>query len=70
MSTILGVCLLVGMNSILVYVGSELLYGYFPFGWKGMRDSHLEYLASNLISVSLWLLIAFYWYSIDFFVKI
>ena len=64
------VCLCVGMNSILVYVGSELLEGHFPFGWKGMENSHLEFLASNLISISLWLLIAFYWYTIDFFVKI
>ena len=58
------------MNSILVYIGSELLEGFFPFGWNGMENTHLEYLASNLISISLWLLIAFYWYSIDFFVKI
>ena len=59
-----------GMNSILVYVGSELLERMFPFGWKGMEDSHLEFLASNVVSVLLWALVAYYWYAIEFFVKI
>ena len=58
------------MNSILVYVGSELLEGLFPFGWDGMRSSHMDFLASNIISVSLWTVIAYYWYVIKFFVKI
>ena len=60
----------VGMNSILIYVGSELLEGMFPFGWNSMKDSHMQYLISNIISVMIWSLIAYYWYSIDFFVKI
>jgi len=58
------------MNSIIVYVGSELLQGYFPFSWKEQSDSHLNMLAANLIGVSIWLLISFYWYWIGFFVKI
>lgn len=58
------------MNSIMVYVGSELLEGIFPFGWSGMESSHLEFLISNVISVGLWTLIAYYWYIIKFFVKI
>ena len=62
--------IMAGMNSILVYVGSELLEGTFPFGWKGMEDSHIEFLISNVISVSLWCLVAYYWYFINFFVKI
>ena len=59
-----------GMNSILVYVGSELLEHYFPFSWEGRENSHLELLSSNLVGVSLWLLISYYWYWIGFFVKI
>jgi heparan-alpha-glucosaminide N-acetyltransferase len=59
-----------GMNSIMVYVGSELLEGIFPFGWNGMKSSHGVFLTSNIISVSLWCLIAYYWYTIKFFVKI
>ena len=62
--------IMIGMNSILVYVGSELLEGMFPFGWKGMELSHIEFLISNVISVSLWCLVAYYWYIIKFFVKI
>lgn len=64
------ISLCIGMNSILVYVGSELLAGMFPFGWSGMETSHLEFLVSNVISVLLWALIAYYWYIIGFFVKI
>ena len=62
--------MIVGMNSILVYVGSELLEGMFPFGWRGMMNSHFDLLASNVVSVLLWALIAYYWYTIEFFVKI
>ena len=59
-----------GMNSIIVYVGSELLQNYFPFSWKGQSDSHLNLLAANLVAVSIWLIISYYWYWIGFFVKI
>ena len=59
-----------GMNSIIVYVGSELLQNYFPFSWKEQNDSHLNLLAANLVAVSIWLIISYYWYWIGFFVKI
>ena len=59
-----------GMNSIIVYVGSELLHNYFPFSWKEQSDSHLNLLAANLVAVSIWLIISYYWYWIGFFVKI
>jgi heparan-alpha-glucosaminide N-acetyltransferase len=59
-----------GMNSILVYVGSEILQGYFPFSWQQQSNSHLDLLFANLIAVGLWILIAYYWFRIDFFVKI
>jgi len=58
------------MNSIIVYVGSELLKGYFPFSWQGQYDSHLKLLVANIISVSIWLVISYYFYCIGFFVKI
>ena len=59
-----------GMNSIIVYMGSELLQNYFPFSWEGQNDSHLNLLAANLVAVSIWLVISYYWYWIGFFVKI
>lgn len=59
-----------GMNSILVYAGSEILQGYFPFSWQQQSDSHLNLLFGNLVGVSLWIIIAYYWFSIGFFVKI
>ena len=45
-----------------------LLQSY--FSWKGQSDSHLNLLAANLVAVSIWLIISYYWYWIGFFVKI
>ena len=59
-----------GMNSIIVYVGHEVFEDYFPFSWVGHRDSHLSFLSSNLIGTCMWMIIAYYWYLIGFFVKI
>lgn len=58
------------MNSIIVYVGHELLGDYFPFAVYHQDHTHLTYLTANLMSVSLWLLISYYWAALDFFVKI
>ena len=58
------------MNSIIVYVGHELFGEYFPFGVYNQEQSHLTFLAANLVAVSIWMLISYYWFSIGFFVKI
>lgn len=57
-----------GMNSIFVYVGSEMVRG-FPFFWDGPH-THLVQLSENLIAVTLWILVSYYCYRIGFFVKI
>lgn len=60
-----------GMNSILVYVGSEILGRYFPFSWNvSGHVQHAELLAMNLVGTAVWLIISYYLYSIKFFVKI
>ena len=59
-----------GMNSILVYVSSDIFYNYFPFMWAEQGNSHLNYLSANIVAVVLWILLSYYWYKIDFFVKI
>jgi len=61
----------VGMNSILLYVGHETLGGFIPFSW-GITDTatHAEWLTMNLLGVSYWVLIAYYCYKINFFLKI
>ncbi|XP_065909111.1 heparan-alpha-glucosaminide N-acetyltransferase-like [Dysidea avara] len=59
-----------GMNSIMVYCGSELLHGYFPFSWEQEHPTHFSRLASNLVGVGLWIVIAYYCFRIKFFVKI
>ena len=55
------------MNSMFIYVGSELMT--FPFFWDG-PNNHLKLLSENLIAVTLWIIIAYYCYFIGFFVKI
>lgn len=61
-----------GMNSIVVYVGSEILNKYFPFSWK-VVDGHVQHgelLAMNLVGTTVWIIISYYFYHIQFFVKI
>ncbi|KAJ8000548.1 hypothetical protein DPEC_G00181250 [Dallia pectoralis] len=60
-----------GMNSILVYVGHEILEDYFPFRWR-MADSrsHAEHLTQNLLATSCWVLISFVLYRKKIFWKI
>lgn len=62
--------LLLGMNSILVYVGHELLQEFFPFTVYKQELNHLTFLTANLVALSLWMLISYYWFSLDFFVKV
>lgn len=60
-----------GMNSILIYMGSEILESYFPFSYN-LNDNatHASLLTMNTIAVAVWILIAYYFYEIKFFVKI
>ncbi|XP_041486038.1 heparan-alpha-glucosaminide N-acetyltransferase-like isoform X2 [Lytechinus variegatus] len=60
----------VGMNSIAVYCGSEVLGDYFPFCWKPVYNTHAELLAMNVIGTGLWVVISYYMYTINFFVKV
>ncbi|KAL5505238.1 hypothetical protein EMCRGX_G006640 [Ephydatia muelleri] len=49
-----------GMNSILVYMCSEVFQGFFPFSWTEQNDSHLKLLSANLVAVSVWVLLSYY----------
>jgi len=60
-----------GMNSIMIYTGSELLEKIFPFSFKLVDPvQHSWKLFSNLIGVSCWVAVAFYAYVCKFFVNI
>lgn len=61
----------VGMNSILLYVGHEVFSDYVPFSW-GITEhaSHAQWISMNLLGVSYWVIIAYYCYTIKFFLKI
>ena len=58
-----------GMNSIAVYCGSELLQPYFPFSYL-TPNTYAHQLPMSIIGAVSWLIVAYYWFSIDFFVKI
>jgi heparan-alpha-glucosaminide N-acetyltransferase len=69
----------VGMNSIIVYAGSEILQGYFPFsfqdhsssdnliGGSGAFMTHGGALASNIVGVATWCFIAYLFNRNNFF---
>jgi len=59
----------IGMNSILIYVGSELLGNIFPFNFSS-ANTHLLRLTRSLLGMTVWLLISFYLYLHKFFVNI
>ncbi|XP_062520516.1 heparan-alpha-glucosaminide N-acetyltransferase-like [Corticium candelabrum] len=58
-----------GRNSILVYVGHEIVFGWFPFGWSS-DETHANLMARNLTGTALWVVISYYLYTIKFFLKI
>lgn len=71
----------VGMNSILVYAGSEILQGYFPFTIMdhppkdmdedaGAFGSHEGSLASNIFGVMCWIFVANVLYRKKFFYSV
>jgi len=45
-----------GMNSILVYIGHEMVSGMLPWSWKPFSESHAELLAMNMWGAGLWIL--------------
>jgi len=58
-----------GMNSILIYVGSETLNNRFPFSYDA-PNTHAAQLTENLVAVSCWVALAYYMYLNDFFINI
>jgi heparan-alpha-glucosaminide N-acetyltransferase len=59
-----------GMNSIIIYAGHELLANYMPFSYKIYHVSHATLLQCNVLGTFAWVIIAAYFYHIKFFVKI
>ncbi|KAF2074610.1 hypothetical protein CYY_004080 [Polysphondylium violaceum] len=60
----------VGMNPISIYMGHEILGGYFPFSFYMSQPTHTLYLLSNCIGVACWLLIAYQMYRNKLFINI
>jgi len=63
----------IGMNSILLYTLHEVFDGYFPFHYQLSNEQKFDHwapLTENLLGTSCWLFVAYYFYTIDFFVKI
>ncbi|XP_014681303.1 PREDICTED: heparan-alpha-glucosaminide N-acetyltransferase-like [Priapulus caudatus] len=49
-----------GMNSIFLYLGSEVFGSYLPWSWVPFTVSHAEHLAMDLWGVSLWVAVGHY----------
>lgn len=58
-----------GLNAILIYCGHEILTGVFPFGWE-TSGRHFPAVFSSLMGVTIWCGIAYWCFTLDFFVKI
>ena len=59
-----------GMNSIVIYVGSELFEGYFPFGFHSNPRQHWGELFSNCFGVCSWFMIAAELHRRKIFIKV
>ncbi len=59
-----------GLNSILIYGCHGVLAGYFPFSYHTDAQSHACLLQMNIIGVLSWMVLAYYFKTIDFFVKV
>lgn len=59
-----------GMNSILMYMGHEIMSGMFPWSWKPFTESHAELLAMNIWGCSLWVIASFILYKKKMFLAL
>jgi len=59
-----------GMNSIVVYAGSEILESYLPFYFASSPRTHWGHLASNVVGAASWNAIATHLYHRKTFIKI
>lgn len=59
-----------GMNSIMIYCGHSLLEGYMPFSYQIYHVNHGTLLQCDALGTLAWVIVAWYCYSIKFFVKI
>jgi len=59
-----------GMNSILLYVGHEMVSGMFPWSWRPFTTSHSEMLAMNMWGAGLWVITSFVLYNKKIFLAV
>uniref|UniRef100_A0A7S3GFP6 DUF5009 domain-containing protein n=1 Tax=Palpitomonas bilix TaxID=652834 RepID=A0A7S3GFP6_9EUKA len=60
----------VGMNSIVIYCGSEVLQPYMPFSFYLYSPTYTTSLLMNMTGTAVWCILAYYMFKIDFFIKI
>lgn len=59
-----------GMNSILLYMGHEMVSGMLPWSWKPFTESHAEQLAMNMWGAGLWVATSYALYKNKFFLAL
>jgi hypothetical protein len=57
------------MNSIAIYACHEVFGGYVPLRWP-CPDTHAAKLTSNVLGVSCWVAISYYWHENGMFYKV
>lgn len=63
-------CFYPGMNALVIYIGSEIFKGIFPFGWIPSSETHAAYLGMNLWGTALWVSIAIFLYKRNIFLTL
>ncbi|XP_030843136.1 heparan-alpha-glucosaminide N-acetyltransferase [Strongylocentrotus purpuratus] len=59
-----------GMNSILIYIGVDIMSPYLPFSWTPLVGNHTEYAILGAWSLVLWLVIAYIFYRKKIFLRL
>lgn len=60
-----------GMNSILIYVGHEILSQMFPFRWRiGEMNTHFVLLLENSWNAAMWMVVAWYLHRKKWYFKV
>lgn len=60
-----------GMNSIMMYVGHEVIGSMFPWRWSiGLMNTHLVLMVENMWHAGMWVVVAYYFYCKKWFVSV
>ena len=59
-----------GMNSIVLYLGSEVCEGYFPLDWIPYTSGHAELLFMNMWGTAFWVIVSYLLFKAKIFISV